>query len=79
MVQNKIVSQLSNRLSILIMISKVSIVQVEAQEAIIRNVSKLCDIAEALCMTEENQLKQRLIDLPIWASPRELMASLCDE
>ncbi|KAG7017788.1 hypothetical protein SDJN02_19654, partial [Cucurbita argyrosperma subsp. argyrosperma] len=53
--------------------------QVEAQEAIIRNVSKLCDIAEALCMTEENQLKQRLIDLPIWASPRELMASLCDE
>lgn len=54
-------------------------VKVEAQEAIIRNVSKLCDIAEALCNTEEDRLKQRLIDLPIWASPHELMASLCDE
>ncbi|KAG6588936.1 hypothetical protein SDJN02_16440, partial [Cucurbita argyrosperma subsp. argyrosperma] len=53
--------------------------QVEGQEGIIRNVSKLCDMAEALCKTEADQLKQCLIDLPIWASPRELMASLCDE
>lgn len=53
--------------------------QVEAQEAIIHNVSKFCDIAEALCQTEEDRLKQRLIDLPIWGSPRELMASLCEE
>ncbi|CAK9322532.1 unnamed protein product [Citrullus colocynthis] len=53
--------------------------QVEAQEAIIHNVSKFCDIAEALCQSEEDRLKQRLIDLPIWGSPRELMASLCEE
>uniref|UniRef100_A0A9I9E043 BZIP domain-containing protein n=1 Tax=Cucumis melo TaxID=3656 RepID=A0A9I9E043_CUCME len=53
--------------------------QVEAQDALISNISKFCDIAEALCQTEEDQLKQRLIDLPIWGSPRELMASLCDE
>ncbi|XP_022152178.1 uncharacterized protein LOC111019962 [Momordica charantia] len=53
--------------------------QVEAQESIIHHVSKLCDIAEALCQTQEDRLKQCLIDLPIWASPRELMASLCDE
>ncbi|XP_038904940.1 uncharacterized protein LOC120091144 [Benincasa hispida] len=53
--------------------------QVEAQEAIIHNVSRFCDIAEALCQTEEDRFKQCLIDLPIWSSPRELMASLCDE
>lgn len=53
--------------------------QAESQEAIIRNVSNLCDIAEAMCNAEEEQLNKSLIDLPIWSSPRELMASLCDE
>lgn len=53
--------------------------QAEAQEAMIKEVSSLCDIAEAMCNAEEEQLNQSLIDLPIWASPTELMASLCDE
>ncbi|KAH7532439.1 uncharacterized protein LOC107415268 [Ziziphus jujuba] len=55
------------------------LLQAEAQEAMIKEVSSLCDIAEAMCNAEEEQLNQSLIDLPIWASPTELMASLCDE
>lgn len=56
--------------------------QVEAQEAIIRDASNLCDIAEAMCNAHEEEANQSLIDLPIWAlpaSPRELLASLCDQ
>lgn len=53
--------------------------QVEAQEAIIQDVSNLCDVAEAMCDAQEEQLKQAYFDLPIWASPRGLMASLCDD
>jgi len=51
--------------------------QVEAQEAIIRDVSNLCDVAEAMCNAQEEQMKQSFIDLPIWTSPHELIASLC--
>ncbi|CAL0323242.1 unnamed protein product [Lupinus luteus] len=54
------------------------ITQVEAQEAIIHDFSNLCDIAEAICHKKEEQFKQSLFNLPIWASPRELMKSLCD-
>ncbi|GER41307.1 hypothetical protein STAS_18013 [Striga asiatica] len=51
--------------------------QAEAQEIIIKDVSKLCDIAEALCSAEEERLKQQLTDLPIWdPSPQDLMAAL---
>ncbi|KAI3463048.1 hypothetical protein Pfo_019711 [Paulownia fortunei] len=54
--------------------------QVEAQEAIIRDVSNLCDIAEALCSAQEERLKQQLTDLPIWEpSPHELMAALGEQ
>jgi len=52
---------------------------VEAQEAIIRDVSNLCDIAEAVCAKREEQFKQTLFDLPIWASPNDLMEALCDD
>ncbi|KAE8021452.1 hypothetical protein FH972_007338 [Carpinus fangiana] len=55
------------------------LLQVEAQEAIVRDLSNLCDVAEAMFNAQEEQLKQSLIDLPIWASPHELMASLCDD
>ncbi|KAL8528103.1 hypothetical protein ACS0TY_005785 [Phlomoides rotata] len=51
--------------------------QVEAQEAILQDVSSLCDVAEALCSAHEE--KQLFIDLPIWGSPRELMAALDDQ
>ncbi|KAK9061702.1 hypothetical protein SSX86_018885 [Deinandra increscens subsp. villosa] len=54
--------------------------QVEAQEATISEISRLCDVAEALCDAEEQRLKQPFIDLPIWeASPRELITSLLEE
>ncbi|XP_065878462.1 uncharacterized protein [Euphorbia lathyris] len=53
--------------------------QAEAQEAIIHDVSCLCDIAESMCNTQQDLLAQSYIDLPVWSSPRELMASLCDE
>nr|KJB34998.1 hypothetical protein B456_006G097900 [Gossypium raimondii] len=55
------------------------LLQAEAQEMIIRDVLNLCDIAEAMCNQQEEQFKQSYFDLPIWASPRDLMASLCDE
>ncbi|KAG7982025.1 hypothetical protein I3843_04G028900 [Carya illinoinensis] len=55
------------------------LLQVEAQEAIIGDISNLCDVAEAMCNAQEELLKQSLIDLPIWASPHELIASLCDD
>lgn len=53
--------------------------KVEAQEAAIEDFSYLCGLAEALCSSLEEQMKNSFIDLPVWASPRELMASLCDE
>ncbi|KAL1531600.1 hypothetical protein AAHA92_31723 [Salvia divinorum] len=53
--------------------------QVEAQEAIIRDVSNLCDVAEGLCSAQEGRFRQKLIDLPIWdPSPQELMKALGD-
>ncbi|GMH23914.1 hypothetical protein Nepgr_025757 [Nepenthes gracilis] len=55
------------------------LLQVEAQEAIIHQVTNLCDVAEALCDGQEQKMNQSFIDLPIWGSPRELMALLCDD
>ncbi|OMO66699.1 hypothetical protein COLO4_30424 [Corchorus olitorius] len=55
------------------------LLQAESQEIIIRDVSNLCDIAETMCNAQEERLKQSYFDLPIWASPRDLMTSLCDE
>ncbi|KAI3520732.1 hypothetical protein L1887_10182 [Cichorium endivia] len=54
--------------------------QVEAQEATIREVSRLCDVAETLCNSEERRLRQPFFDLPIWdPSPQELVTSLLEE
>ncbi|XP_047973246.1 uncharacterized protein LOC125215755 isoform X1 [Salvia hispanica] len=51
--------------------------QVKEQEAIIVNVSNMCDIAQVLCSAKEGIVRQQLIDLPIWdPSPQELMAAL---
>lgn len=55
------------------------LLQAETQEAIIRDISNLCDVAEAMCDAQQEQLVQSFIDLPVWSSPRELMKSLCDE
>ncbi|XP_002521487.2 uncharacterized protein LOC8279097 [Ricinus communis] len=51
----------------------------EAQEAVIHDVSYLCDVAESMCNAEKEWLAQSYIDLPVWSSPRKLMQSLCDE
>ncbi|XP_076954358.1 uncharacterized protein LOC143628743 [Bidens hawaiensis] len=54
--------------------------QVEAQEATINEISRLCDSVEALCDAEEQRLKQPFIDLPIWeSSPRELITLLLED
>ncbi|KAK4760295.1 hypothetical protein SAY87_005188 [Trapa incisa] len=55
------------------------LLKVEAQEAIIQDASNLCDIAESLCRVHEDEFRQYLIDLPIWASPQDLMAALSDD
>ncbi|OVA20590.1 hypothetical protein BVC80_1065g148 [Macleaya cordata] len=56
------------------------LLQAESQEAIIQDFSNLCDVAESMCKAEEECLRQSLInDLPIWASPRSILASLSDE
>ncbi|CAI9260782.1 unnamed protein product [Lactuca saligna] len=57
------------------------LIQVEAQEASINQVSRLCDVAEALCSAQEQLLKQPFVYLPIWqSSPRKLITSLlCEE
>ncbi|KAK6928403.1 hypothetical protein RJ641_006994 [Dillenia turbinata] len=53
--------------------------QVEAQEAIIWDVSALCHVAEAMCKAQEEKWKEIFMDLPTWDSPRELMSALCDD
>ncbi|KAI4320491.1 hypothetical protein MLD38_033968 [Melastoma candidum] len=55
------------------------LLQAERQEAIIHDLSQMCDRAEALCEAQEGQFRDSLLHLPIWASPRELMAALCDK
>ncbi|VVB04227.1 unnamed protein product [Arabis nemorensis] len=49
----------------------------EAQEAIIQDISNLCQVAENICRMEEEEKKQSFFDLDIWSSPTDLMASLC--
>ncbi|XP_022724805.1 uncharacterized protein LOC111281339 [Durio zibethinus] len=55
------------------------LLQAETREMTIRDVSNLCDMAEAMCNAQEERLKQSYFDLPIWASLPDLMASFCDE
>ncbi|KAK4754716.1 hypothetical protein SAY87_002820 [Trapa incisa] len=55
------------------------LLKVEAQEAIIQDTSNMCDIAESLCRGHEEEFRQSLMDLPIWASPQDLMAVLSDD
>ncbi|XP_057542810.1 uncharacterized protein LOC130821162 [Amaranthus tricolor] len=55
------------------------LLQVEKQEAMIHKFEHLCDAAEALCKAQDEIIKQRFLDLSIWSSPHELMASLCED
>ncbi|KAB2610148.1 hypothetical protein D8674_018180 [Pyrus ussuriensis x Pyrus communis] len=52
------------------------LLQVDAHAAIIRDVSSLCDTADALYNEEEEQISPLFFDIPICSSPRELMRSL---
>ncbi|XP_018483920.2 uncharacterized protein LOC108854768 [Raphanus sativus] len=49
----------------------------EGQEAIINDVSDLCEVAEKICRIEHEEEEESLFDLAVWCSPRSLMASLC--
>ncbi|CAH8383418.1 unnamed protein product [Eruca vesicaria subsp. sativa] len=51
----------------------------EAQEVMINDVSNLCEVAENIVRVEEEEVKQTLFDLDVWSSPKNLMASLCDD
>ncbi|XP_050221165.1 uncharacterized protein LOC126671436 [Mercurialis annua] len=55
------------------------LLQAEAQEAVINDMTYLCDVAESMCNAEQESLAQSYINLPIWSSPRKLMAGLRDD
>eukprot|EP00262_Sarcandra_glabra_P004719 TRINITY_DN15940_c0_g1_i1.p1 TRINITY_DN15940_c0_g1~~TRINITY_DN15940_c0_g1_i1.p1 ORF type:complete len:175 (+),score=42.11 TRINITY_DN15940_c0_g1_i1:137-661(+) len=55
------------------------LLQAEAQEVFLQELSKLCDVAEEMCKGQDEFLKQSFIDLPVWGTPQALMASLCDD
>ncbi|XP_057471129.1 uncharacterized protein LOC130759951 [Actinidia eriantha] len=55
------------------------ILKAEADESLIQYVSNLCEMAGAVCSVHEKHMKRSLVDLPAWSSPRQLMASLCDD
>lgn len=51
--------------------------QAEAQEDFIKGITSICDAAELICEAHERDLKQPLLDLPVWESPTTLVHSLC--
>lgn len=51
--------------------------QEEAREGIIQNVTNVCEIAEEICRIEEEGEKNMFFNLPVWGTPKDLMASLC--
>lgn len=54
--------------------------QAEIQGAMIANMSKLCDDAEALCRVQEERIKKQFMELPIWEkSPSKLISILCQD
>ncbi|CAL1391665.1 unnamed protein product [Linum trigynum] len=51
----------------------------DAEERLILSFSNLCDQAEAACDARQERFVESFLELPVWSSPRELMASLCDD
>eukprot|EP01018_Ginkgo_biloba_P025756 Gb_06141 [translate_table: standard] len=51
--------------------------QAEVQEALIENATSLCCAAELLSKEHEHDLKQATVNLPVWASPREILHNIC--
>ncbi|KAI3930983.1 hypothetical protein MKW98_030222 [Papaver atlanticum] len=54
------------------------LLQVEAQEAIILNLSNLCNAAEAMISSDKDQFKQCTVNIPLLGSPRSILVSLSD-
>ncbi|XXG49444.1 hypothetical protein AAC387_Pa02g3630 [Persea americana] len=54
------------------------LLQAEAQEAFLQDMTNLCKIAETMCKAQEERFKQSFIDLPVWETPHSLMASLSE-
>ena len=52
--------------------------QVEAQEAVLKKLSNICDIADSVCNVKEDAMMESFLGLPVWESPQFLMASLVD-
>ncbi|KAJ6814554.1 uncharacterized protein M6B38_137130 [Iris pallida] len=52
------------------------LLQAEAQEAVLRKLSELCDYVDSVCVAEEEIFAKELADLPIWDSPKALLACL---
>ncbi|KAH0461395.1 hypothetical protein IEQ34_008970 [Dendrobium chrysotoxum] len=52
------------------------ILELDAQEAILRKISDLCDCMDLFCQAQEDRLTQSLLDLPIWGA-LELSCDLC--
>ncbi|KAH7670624.1 hypothetical protein IHE45_10G040200 [Dioscorea alata] len=52
--------------------------QAEAQELMVQKLAQTCEYVESVCEERERRLVQSLLDLPIWGSPRSLIASLSD-
>ncbi|XP_047318498.1 uncharacterized protein LOC124921843 [Impatiens glandulifera] len=55
------------------------LIREECEESIMEDLSNLCDVVESVCSLSEDNIKQTLVNLPIWtSSPQELMSSLCE-
>ncbi|ONK61743.1 uncharacterized protein A4U43_C08F33110 [Asparagus officinalis] len=57
-------------------IEELLLLQVEAQESAIGKARELCDYVDAVCDAEEERAGEVLVDLPVWGSPRCLVAAL---
>ncbi|KAK1319216.1 hypothetical protein QJS10_CPB04g01516 [Acorus calamus] len=54
------------------------LLQVDAQAALIEEMGNLCDVAEAMVAEKEERVTRSLLELPVWGSPRDLVAALTD-
>lgn len=51
-------------------------VQIEVEEAILKQVAGLCDEADVLCRAHEEEIMDAVTRLPVWGEPKDLFLSL---
>ncbi|KAK1273922.1 hypothetical protein QJS04_geneDACA010878 [Acorus gramineus] len=51
---------------------------VDAQAALIEEMENLLDVVETLVVEKELRVTRSLLELPIWGSPRDLVAALAN-